>query len=104
LNFVFYSIATDENTDATDAAQLAIFVHGFDNNFKIMEELDALVPLKDTTKATDLYTSLQNTFKTCQLKSNNMSALITDGTPTTVRQQRRSCSYDDKRCRGIQEQ
>jgi hypothetical protein len=59
-----------------------------------MEELAALLLLKDATKDADLYTALQNTFKTCQLQVNNMSALTTDGAPA-VRQQRRNCS-DDK--------
>jgi hypothetical protein len=44
-----------------------------------VEELPALVPTKDTTKAIDLCTALQNTFKTCQLKI-NMSTLTIDGT------------------------
>jgi hypothetical protein len=59
--------------------QLAIFVCGVDEYFKTMEELATLVPLKNTTKAADLYTALQNTLKTCQLKINNMSAPHTDG-------------------------
>jgi hypothetical protein len=44
-----------------------------------VEELLALVPAKDTTEAVDLYTALQSTFKTCQLKINNMCTLTTDG-------------------------
>jgi hypothetical protein len=67
LNFVAYSVAMDESTHATDGA-----------DEKIMEELAALVPLKDTKMATDLYSALQNILETCQLKI-NMSAQTTDG-------------------------
>jgi hypothetical protein len=95
LNFVFYSVAIDESTDTTDAAQLAILIRGVDGNFKIMEELVALAPLKDTIKTTVLYTALQIMLKKCQLKINNVSALITDGAPA-VRQQRRSYRDDKK--------
>jgi hypothetical protein len=50
LNFVFYSVAINESTDATGTAQLAILICAVDENFKIMDKLVALVPLKDTTK------------------------------------------------------
>jgi hypothetical protein len=65
LNFVFYSVATDKSTNATEKV---------DENFKIMEEPVPLVPLQDTT-------ALQNTLNTCQLGINNMSALTIDGAP-----------------------
>jgi hypothetical protein len=50
MNFVLYSVVMDESTDATDTAQLAIFVRGLNDSFKIMEELAALGP-HNTTKA-----------------------------------------------------
>lgn len=54
LNFVFCSVAMYESTG--DTAQLTIFFRVVDKNFKITEELAALVPVKDTTEATDMYT------------------------------------------------
>ena len=33
----FFSIAIDESTDTTDAAQLAVFVRGIKENFHILE-------------------------------------------------------------------
>jgi hypothetical protein len=59
LSFVFYSVPINESTDATDTAQLAIFFCWVEENFKIMQELAAIGPPKDTTKATNLYTALQ---------------------------------------------
>jgi hypothetical protein len=100
----FCSVAINESTDATDNAQLAISIHGHGKNFKIMEELAALVPFKDTTKVTDLYTALQNTLKTCKLKINNVSALTTDGTPALLGNKQGVAMMMIKRCRGIWEQ
>jgi hypothetical protein len=77
LSFVFYSLPISESTDATDTAQLAIFFYGVED-FKIMEELAALGPAKETTEATDLYETLKNDLNTCQLKIKNISALTTD--------------------------
>lgn len=44
----FYALATGDGTDATDAAQLAIFIRRIDNKY-ITEEMASLVPLKDIT-------------------------------------------------------
>jgi hypothetical protein len=44
-----FSIALDDSTDASDTAQLAIFIRGVDADFNITEELLALQPLKGTT-------------------------------------------------------
>ena len=84
-NFVFYSVvAMDESTDSSDTAQVAIFIRGINENFEIVEELAALVGLKDCTKAANLYTALINTLKKCNLSVKNMSVLTTDGAPTMI--------------------
>jgi hypothetical protein len=44
-----FSIALDDSTDASDTAQLTIFIRGVDADFSITEELLALHPLKGTT-------------------------------------------------------
>jgi hypothetical protein len=81
----FYFVAMHENSDATDTAQLVTFFRGTEEYFKIVTELTAIVPIKGSTKATDLYTALQNTLRMCQLKINSMSALTTDGAPALLR-------------------
>jgi hypothetical protein len=103
VNFVVYSVAMDESTDATDTVQLAIFDYGVDKNFKMMEELTALVPLKGTIMTADLYTALQNTFMMHQLKI-NMSALTTDGTPALLSNKGGVAVMIQKRCRRIWKQ
>ena len=42
-----------DSTDATDTAQLAIFIRGVDDEYDVTEEMAALVTLKDTTKSRD---------------------------------------------------
>ncbi|KOC59906.1 General transcription factor II-I repeat domain-containing protein 2, partial [Habropoda laboriosa] len=41
-----YALVIDESTDATDTAQLAIFIRGIDEEYNVIEEFTALVPLK----------------------------------------------------------
>jgi hypothetical protein len=65
-----------------------------------MEELATLVPLNDTTMAADMYTALQTTLKTSQLKI-NMSALTTDGPPALLDNNGEVAAMIN---RGIQEQ
>ncbi|KAG8234409.1 hypothetical protein J437_LFUL012794 [Ladona fulva] len=82
--FNFYSIALDESTDATDTAQLAIFIRGIDKEFNITEELASLVPLKDTTRSVDLYEAVKATLARFSLTIDKMSGIVTDGAPAMV--------------------
>lgn len=83
-NFKFYSLAMDESTDASDTAQLAIFIRGIDEHYNITEEMVSLVSLKDTTKSVDLFDALKTTMKRFSLSMKNLSAIITDGAPAMV--------------------
>ena len=83
-NFKFYSLALDESTDATDTAQVAIFVRGIDNDFNITEEMAALVSLKDTTTANDIYKAVTATLTRFALDFGNISGITTDGAPAMV--------------------
>ena len=80
-NFQFYSLALDESGDASDTAQLAIFLRGVDKDFIITEELAALVPLKGTTKTIDLMEGVTETLNRFGLKYTNLSGVTTDGAP-----------------------
>ena len=48
-NLKFCTLTMDDGTDATDMAQLAIFIRGIDDECNVIEEMASLVPLKDTT-------------------------------------------------------
>ena len=52
---VLYSLALDESTDQSDAAQLVIFIRGIDENFNIIEEMLDLCQIKGTTTGKDIY-------------------------------------------------
>lgn len=82
--FVFYSIALDESTDVSDTAQLAIFIRGINNNFKITEELLSLYPMKGTTQGTDLFQSVMEVLNKFNLELTNLAGIATDGCPSMV--------------------
>ncbi|KAG8235640.1 hypothetical protein J437_LFUL013631 [Ladona fulva] len=83
--------ALDESTDATDTAQLAIFIRGIDKEFNITEELASLVPLKDTTRSVDLYEAVKATLARFSLTIDKMFGMVTDGANKT---NRRQCKKD----------
>ena len=78
-NLKFYALVVDDNTDATDLAQIAISVRGVDDKYNVTEEMASLVPSKDTNKSRDLYKALKNTLKRFSLSIINISGIGTDG-------------------------
>jgi len=54
-----YALATNENIDVTDIAQLAIFIISIDNEYNVTEEMASLVQLKHTTKSLDFYEAVK---------------------------------------------
>ncbi|GFS40998.1 general transcription factor II-I repeat domain-containing protein 2B [Trichonephila inaurata madagascariensis] len=73
-----------ESTDATDATQVAIFVHVVDRDFTIIEELASVVALKGTARVTDLYSSLTQTLDINMSDFSNISAITTNGAKSMV--------------------
>ena len=62
-DFKFYALVMVDSTDATDTAQLAIFIRLIDDDYDVTEEMTSLVPLKDITNSRDLYETVKNMFK-----------------------------------------
>ncbi len=52
-DFVAYSLAVDESTDATDTAQLSVFIRGVDSKLSVMEELLDVKSMHDTATRED---------------------------------------------------
>ena len=72
------------NTDATDTAQVAIFIRGISHEYNVTEEMASLVPLKDTTKSRDLHEAVKNMLKRFSLSIVNISGRVTDGAPVML--------------------
>lgn len=80
--FEFFSLACDESTDASDTAQLLIFLRGVDNEMNVTEELLDLQSLKAQTRGTDLFSSVCAAVDDMKLPWNKISGIITDGAPS----------------------
>lgn len=85
--FDFFSLACDESTDASDTAQLLIFLRGVDNEMNITEELLDLQSLKNQTRGTDLFSSVCAAVDNMKLPWNKISGIITDGAPSMTGKQ-----------------
>ena len=83
-NFSSYSLALDESTDIRSTAQLAIFIRGVDDYFEITEELAAIVPIKGTTRDSDLLERVMATIKRLVLPLSKLSGITTDGAPSMI--------------------
>ncbi|XP_072303167.1 general transcription factor II-I repeat domain-containing protein 2 [Eucyclogobius newberryi] len=79
--FDFFSLACDESTDASDTAQLLIFLRGVDSDMNVTEELLDLQSLKNQTRGTDLFVSVCSAVDDMKLPWNKVSGIITDGAP-----------------------
>ncbi|CAM1292725.1 Uncharacterised protein r2_g183 [Pycnogonum litorale] len=79
--FDYFSLACDESTDASDTAQLLIFLRGVDDNMNVTEELLDLKSLKGQTRGTDLFVSVCEAVDDMKLPWSKVSGIITDGAP-----------------------
>ena len=78
----FFSITIDKSMDATNTAQLAVFVHGVNEDFHVLEEFVELIPMKNTTTGADI---LKEILQCLQAKNLNLAILVsitTDGDPS----------------------
>ena len=69
----------DDSSDATDTAQLAIFIRGINDKYNVTEEMASLVPLKGEAKSRDLYEAVKNMLKRFSLSIVNIPGVVTDG-------------------------
>ena len=83
-SFITFSVANDKSTDVTDIAQLAIFIRGVDETLTITEEFLELVPMKDTTTANYIFSSLVGVLDKVGVDWSHAVSLATDGAPSMV--------------------
>lgn len=81
-SFIAFSVAIDESTDITDVAQLAIFIRGVDDTLTVTEEFVELVPMTDTTTASDIFTALVGSLERVGVDWSRAVSLATDGAPS----------------------
>ncbi|KAL3831818.1 hypothetical protein ACJMK2_023520 [Sinanodonta woodiana] len=80
--FHAYSVALDESTDVTATAQLAIYVHGVDDKFEVMEELLKVTPMHGHTTSQDIFRKLCDAIVDAGLPWKNFAGITTDGVPS----------------------
>ena len=80
----YFSIATDESTDSTNTAQLAVFVRGVISNFDIFEDFVELVPMKGTTTGVDILKALLHCTNSMSLDLLKLVSVTTDEAPAMI--------------------
>ena len=81
VTFDYFSLACDESTDASDTAQLLIFLRGVDDDMNVTEELLDLQSLKGQTRGTDLFAAVCAAVEDMKLPWSKVCGIITDGAP-----------------------
>jgi len=80
-NILAFSIALDESTDISSTAQLVIFVRGVDENFNVVEELLAMISMKDTATGQDILDGVEMAIENVGLDWKKLESVTTDGAP-----------------------
>lgn len=80
----WYSLALDESTDATDTAQLAVFVRAVTPTIGIIEDLLGVCSMKDTTKGVDILKEVKQLLEAFDLPLSKLAGVTTDGAPAMV--------------------
>jgi len=84
-HFVWYSLCLDESTDVSDTSQLSTFIRGVDRDMNVTEELLDMIPMYDSTRAEDLFESVQSALNDADLPWEKLCSVATDGAPAMVR-------------------
>ena len=82
---VFFSIALDESTDATDTTQLAIFRRIVDQELNIKEKLLSLVAMEGRTRGIDILNVLKKCGEKMDFQWHKLTSVCTDGAPAMTR-------------------
>lgn len=80
----FLSLQFDESTDATDTAQLCIFIRMCFNDLSVKEELLTILPLEGQTRGQDIYKSFKSFIMKTQFPIHKLVSITTDGAPSML--------------------
>ncbi|XP_025420225.1 general transcription factor II-I repeat domain-containing protein 2B-like [Sipha flava] len=78
-SFKYFSIALDESTDASDSAQVLLFVRGVNESFEITEELAAVHSMKDSCTGNEIFLKVKESIFTLGLEFSILKGVTTDG-------------------------
>lgn len=79
-----FAVALDETTDISDISQLVFWVRFVIDVNTIKEELLALVPLKEQTRAIDIFDAFLSIITRFNLDLNKLVCICTDGAPAMI--------------------
>lgn len=82
--FQYYSIAIDESTDATDSAQLLIFIRGITATFQVSEELAAVCTINANATGYQIFCQVFDWLVQSGLPLNRLVNVTTDGAPSMM--------------------
>lgn len=80
----YFSLQFDESTDATDTAQLSVFVRMVFTDFTVKEDFLALIPLKERTRGEDVYNAFKDFVREYKIPIHKIVSLTTDGAPAMI--------------------
>ncbi|XP_061765856.1 general transcription factor II-I repeat domain-containing protein 2-like [Nerophis ophidion] len=80
-DFVSFSLAVDESTDASDTAQLSVFIRGVDSNMCVTEELLGFKSMHGTTTGKEIFEEVCKCVTEINLPCDKLLGLTTDGAP-----------------------
>ena len=83
-DFNYFSLAFDEIANASDTAQLAIFIRSTTNNFDVIEEFAELIPMKGTTRGENIAQAILECTGRMQLDLLKFVSATTDSAPAMI--------------------
>ena len=86
--FIAFSIAVDESSDASDTAQLSIFIPGVDSTLCFIDKLLGFKSMHGTTTGKDLFEEVSKCVNEMGLPWDKLVGLTTDGAPAMCRKER----------------
>ena len=75
----WFSLALDESTDASDTAQVLIYIRGVNKNYEVYEELLDIDSIHGTTTGEDIFRGVEKAIKKRNLRWKNLKSITTDG-------------------------
>ncbi|XP_078533909.1 general transcription factor II-I repeat domain-containing protein 2-like [Lissotriton helveticus] len=80
----YFSLQCDESVDASDIAQLVIFVRMVFEDFTYKEEFLTLLPLKTTSRGSDIHNEVKNYFVKQNVPLKKLVGITTDCAPAMI--------------------